>query len=119
MGWTVLGRWKNQARMAFCVNPWAMCSQRPVDNAERLVPRQRVEVGQVQGRVVIALHLGLQRLTATTAVSPACEHPSRRQMFCAIPGVIADQQANRILRWQAAIGGCRANATAPGKGATD
>ena len=116
-GWTVLGHYKSPVRMVFCANPKAMCLQIPVHNVERLVPGRRVEVGQVRDRVAIALLPRPQRLTATIAVSPACGHPSRRQMFCVILVGIADQQASRVPRWRAAIGGCCANATGLSKGA--
>ena len=116
--WQVLGHYKSLARMASCVILRAMLLQRLVHSVERLVPVLRVEVGQVRGKGAIALLPKLQISTATTAVLSACKHPSRRQRSCVIPEAIADRQASRVLRWRAGIGGSRANATAPGEGAT-
>lgn len=87
-------------------------------NVESLVLGQRVEVGQVRGKGAFALLPKPQISMATTVVLPACKRPSRRLRSCVIPGAIVDQQANRVLRSRAKIGGSRANATAPGEGAT-
>jgi hypothetical protein len=116
-GWQVLGHCKSLARMASFVILKAMLLQKLVRSVERVVPGLRVEVGQVRGKGAIVLLPKPQISTATTAVLPACKHPSRRQRSCVILEAIADRQASRVLRWRAGIGGSRANATAPGEGA--
>lgn len=118
-GWTVLGHCKNRVQTTVCVNPRARDLWRRVHNAERLVPGQRVEAGLVQGRAATALLQGLRRWTAATAVPSVWRLLSRRQMSYGTLGATGDQQASRVLRWQAAIGGYCASATAPSKGATD
>lgn len=82
------------------------------------MPVLKVGVEQVQDMAKIVLLLGLQKLTAVTAVPRACTCPCRRQMSYVTLGATASQQASRVQRWRAALDGCRADATVLGEGAT-
>jgi hypothetical protein len=88
------------------------------DNAGKLTQRQRAEA-QAQDTKGVALSPGLHVSKAATGVPLAFAAPSHRQTSVEIPEVTAALQASRVLRWQATIGDCCANATGLRKGATE
>lgn len=119
MGSRVLGRYMSLVRMVFCGNLRARHVRKWVRDVEISVPVQRAGVGRVRDTVAIVQRLGLQILTVVIAVPPACRYPCRLQTSYVIPAVIAGQQGSRVVRWRAASGGCCADATILGEGATD
>jgi hypothetical protein len=88
------------------------------DNAGELIQLQKAEA-QVQDMKAVALNLGPHVSKAATGVPSVVAVPSHRQTSVEIPEVTAALQASRVLRWQATIGDCCANATGLRKGATE